>query len=186
MGTTTVQIPAQISFKNMPPNADIEGRIQQRIGKLERFHDRITSCRVHVEAPQTKDFHGQVYHVRVDITVPGGEVVVNREPGKNHAHNDVGVAIRDAFDAAERRLEDFVRRHDPARVKPHAAKLTGKVARLDGEAACGVIIDAAGRELFFPRAALTVPWESIAVGTEVRFTEHDGDKGPTAAAVTPV
>lgn len=121
MGTTTVQTPAQISFKNMQATADIEDRIQQRIDKLERFHDRITACRVHVEAPQSKDFHGQVYHVRVDITVPGGEVVANREPGKNHAHNDMGIAIRDAFDTAERQLEDFVRRHDPARSRQGSA-----------------------------------------------------------------
>lgn len=181
-----MQIPAEISFKDMQPNEYLEGKIRERIAKLEEFHDRITSCRVRMEAPHARDFHGQVFHVRVDITVPGGEIVVNRDPGKNHAHKDPEVAVRDAFNAAQRQLEDFVRRHDPVHVKAHPAKLTGTILRLDDAAACGVIVDQAGRELYFPKAAVTVAWDQLSVGTEVRFNEHEGEQGPCAAAVTPV
>lgn len=116
-----MQIEPQISYKDVQPQDYVEERIHQRIAKLEEFHDNITSCRVRIEGPGAKDFHGQVYHVRIDITVPGGEVVVNREPGKNQAHKELEVAVRDAFNAAERQLADFVRKHDPNRVKRHSA-----------------------------------------------------------------
>jgi hypothetical protein len=42
--------------------------------------------------------------------VPGAALVINRDPGQDQAHEDVYVAMRDAFDAAERRLEDYVRK----------------------------------------------------------------------------
>ena len=68
------------------------------------------SCRVVVEIPHKHKHKGDIFHVKIDITVPQGEVVVSKEPGQNQAHEDVYVAIRDAFDAVRRRLEDYARK----------------------------------------------------------------------------
>jgi ribosomal subunit interface protein len=106
-----MQIPLQIAFKNMDSSPALESLIEEKARKLERFSDRITSCRVVVEAPHRHHRTGKLYEVSIEITVPPkGEVVVNREHRHDPAHEDVRVAIRDAFDAAVRQLEDHERK----------------------------------------------------------------------------
>ena len=119
-----MQIPVQITFRGMDPSPAIEERVRERAAKLERYFDRITSCRVNVEAPHLHQHKGKLFHVRVDITVPGVELVVNRNPADNHAHEDVYVAIRDAFRAAERQLDDHAKKKK-GRVKNHSRPEVG-------------------------------------------------------------
>jgi ribosome-associated translation inhibitor RaiA len=115
---TAMQLPPQIAFDNLPHSAAVEGVVREKIAKLEEFCDRITGCRVVVGMPHRHHAHGNRYEVRIDLTVPGEEIVVNREAPPHTQYRDVHVAIRDAFDAARRKLEDYVRRrrHD---VKTH-------------------------------------------------------------------
>jgi ribosome-associated translation inhibitor RaiA len=89
-----------------------ETLIRERAQKLARFHDRIGACRVVVEAHHRHQRKGRIYHVRIDLTVPGHEIVVGRERDQDHSHEDIKVAVGDAFDAARRRLEDHVRLDD--------------------------------------------------------------------------
>lgn len=183
-----MQIEPQISFKGLDSSPLIEDAIRQRIDRLERFHDRITSCRVTVELPHRHGRKGKIFHVHVDITVPGAEIVSGREPEENHAHEDIHVAIRDSFDAATRQLEDVVRKMSSYRMRPEPAKLHGTVDRLVPEEGFGFIRSADGREFFFRRESMATDeqWEGLDAGTEVRFTEHDGEKGPFASAVLPI
>ena len=116
-----MQIPLQISFRNMDPSPAVEERIRKKAAKLERFHDRIIGCSVVVEAPHRHHHKGKLYSVRVDISVPGKDVVVDRAKPGDHAHEDVYVAIRDAFNAATRRLEDQARKMRGS-VKTHTAR----------------------------------------------------------------
>jgi len=113
-----MQIPLEISFHNMDPSAAVETAIRARADKLERFAENIIGCQVRVDAPHKHHAKGKLYHVTVDIQVPGGHILANRDPSKHHAHEDVYVAIRDAFRAAGRQLQDHtrVRRGD---VKQH-------------------------------------------------------------------
>lgn len=110
-----MQIPLEITFHNMDHSDAVDANIREKAAKLERYFDRIIGCRVVVEAPHKHSRKGKMYEVRVDISVPGKEIVVNRNGPKNHAHEDVYVAIRDAFAAAGRQLED------------HAQKIRGDV-----------------------------------------------------------
>ena len=105
-----MQLPVQISFRDMEPSGAVEAKIRERVAKLERFYDRIMGCRVVVESPHRHHHQGKLFHVRVDLTVPGGEFAVTREPAERHSHEDVFVAIRDTFDAVQRQLEDYARR----------------------------------------------------------------------------
>ncbi|MDH3872304.1 MAG: HPF/RaiA family ribosome-associated protein [Gammaproteobacteria bacterium] len=102
-----MQIPLQIIFHNMEPSDAVEANIKEKAAKLERFSDKITSCRVTVEAPHKHHHKGNIYHIAVDIVVPDAEVVVSRSPQDNHAHEDIYVAIRDSFNSARRQLEDY-------------------------------------------------------------------------------
>lgn len=182
-----MQIAPQISFKGFRPSHTLRKRVEERIGRLEQFHDRITSCRVIVEAPHRHGRLGQLYHVRIDITVPKGEIVVNREPELNHAHEDANVAVRDAFDAAQRRLEDYVRKIGGVRVKEHPLKTHGTVVRVFADEGYGFIATEDGREFFFERDSVTDDdWSILDVDTKVRFREMSGDAGPFAVAVSVV
>ena len=102
-------LPLQITFRGMEPSEAIAADIRQRAAKLDEFYDRVTSCRVVVEVPHRHHHHGKLYHVRVEVIVPGRELVVSRAPGEHHAHEDAHVAIRDAIDAVARQLADYVR-----------------------------------------------------------------------------
>ncbi len=96
----------------MEPSPAVDARIRERAARLERFHDRIGGCHVTVQAPHQHHHKGQLYEVRLRVHVAGAEIVIDREGSQDHAHEDVYVAVRDAFDAAERKLEDHVRRHE--------------------------------------------------------------------------
>ena len=133
-----MQLPLQISFRDIPPSAAVEAKIRERADKLERYYDRIMGCRVVVEAPHGRHHQGKLFHVRVDLTVPGSELVVSREPAQHHAHEDVFVAIRDAFDAAQRQLADYARRQRGA-TKMHEGPAVARVCRLFPEEGYGFI-----------------------------------------------
>lgn len=113
-----MQIPVQVSFSNMTTSDAIRARVEELAGRLDRFHDRITSCRVVVRAPNKRQRKGRLYHVSIDLTMPGHEIVVNRNHPEDQAHEDVYVAIRDAFDALIRQVED-VARQDRGDIKTH-------------------------------------------------------------------
>jgi ribosomal subunit interface protein len=102
-------IPLQITFRGLEPSEAIDRVIRDKAQRLERFHERIASCHVTIDAPPQHHRKGGTYHVHVTLNVPGGEIVASRESGNNHAHEDVYVALRDAFAAIVRQLEDHVR-----------------------------------------------------------------------------
>ena len=112
-----MQIPLQITIRDVEHSEALETHIRGKVEKLEEFFKSIISCRVVVEMPHKHHHQGKQFNVRIDIGVPGSEIVVNRD----HAE-DVYVALRDAFDAAKRQLEDYARKirgdvktHEPRR-----------------------------------------------------------------------
>jgi ribosome-associated translation inhibitor RaiA len=108
----------QVTFRGLPPSDAIEERIRERTEKLISLYDRIISCHVLVEAPHAHQHKGNVYEIHINLRVPRHDIVVSRGAALNHAHEDAYVAVRDAFDAAERQLEDYVRRQRDS--KAHA------------------------------------------------------------------
>jgi len=182
-----MQIPLQITFRDLPQSAAIEAKIRETAGRLDHFSDRIMSCRVTVSETHRRHHRGKLYHVSIDLTVPGGELVVNREPELDHAHEDVYVAIRDAFKAARRQVEDHVRKSSAYRVKPHQTPRHGRIVRIFGDEGYGFIATPDGQEIYFHRNSVVEGgWDKLDLDVEVRFTEAEGEKGPHAVSVAPV
>jgi len=121
--------PLQINFRDIPHSDAIEARVREKADKLDKFYDRIMTCSVMIEAPHGHHHKGNLYHIRIDLTVPNGEIVINRDPGDHHAHEDVYVAIRDAFDAARRKLQDYARKQR-GDVKSHEVSPHGIISEL--------------------------------------------------------
>lgn len=132
----------------MPPSDTVEAKIRERAEKLDKYYGHISSCRVVVEAPHRHHHQGNHYHVRVDLTVPGDELVASREPDEHQAYEDVYMAIRDAFDTTRRRLEEYARCRR-GEVKSHDVPPHGRVAVLHGEDDYGKIETADGRLNYF-------------------------------------
>ena len=121
-----MQIPLQITIRDIEHSAALETHIRDKAGKLEEFFDRITSCRVIVEMPHKHHHQGKQFKVRIAIGVPGSEIVVNRD----HAE-DVYAALRDGFDSARRQLEEYARKMR-GDVKTHQPK-QHSLDRVEGE-----------------------------------------------------
>ena len=103
-----MQIPLQITLRGIGQSDAIEAVIREKAAKLDQFHPRIMSCAVVVEVPGKHQHKGKEFVVRIDLKIPGEEIAVNR-----HHDEDIYVALRDAFDAARRQLEEAARRqHD--------------------------------------------------------------------------
>jgi cold shock CspA family protein len=117
------------------------------------------------------------------MTVPGGELVVGREPDEHQAHEDVYVAVRDAFDEACRQLEAYVSR-SRREVKTHEATPHGRITELFADKGFGKIEGSDGREIYFHKnSVLNADFGKLEIGTEVRFAEEEGDQGPQASTV---
>ena len=119
-----MQSSLQIQFHNLAPSPAIEDAVRKYAERLERFHPDIMSCRVTVEASHKHKYKGNLYHIVVDVKTRGDEVVVSRAPDDRQEHEDIYVAIRDAFNATRRQLQDRIdirRGHVKRKPEPPAA-----------------------------------------------------------------
>lgn len=99
--------PLEISFRGVEKSDAVKARVEEKVAWLEKHFGRMTHCRVLIDSPHRKTRKGKVYHVKLEIGVPGSDpIIVNQEPEENRAHEDILVTIRDAFDAARRRIDD--------------------------------------------------------------------------------
>jgi ribosomal subunit interface protein len=175
--------PPEIVFREIDPSDAIETAVHERIERLERFFRPIQGCTVVIDAPHRHQHKGRIYSVSIDLTVPGDELVVSRDPQKNHAHEDVYVAIRDAFEAMERQLKKFasVQRGE---IKHHDPQPQGRVADLLWDDGYGFIEAADGHRVYFHRnAVVNGGFDELDVGMPVEFVESTGDEGPQASTV---
>lgn len=181
-----MHMPLQITFRHMDPSPALEARIRKEAARLDKFHEHIMSCRVVVEAPHQHHHKGNLYHLSIDLKAPRKEMAVTREHHADHAHEDIYVVIRDAFDAMQRQIEDYARRQR-SEVKTHEVPSHGRITELVPEQDCGRIETVEGREIYFHRnSVLDNAYDKLTIGSEVRFEEESGDEGPQASTVVMV
>lgn len=173
----------QVVFRNMDPSEAVEAKVREKAEKLQTFYSPIMGCRVAIEARHHHHHQGNLYQVRVDVTVPGHELVADRQPQDNHAYTDVYVVIRDAFDAMRRQLEDL-KRHLEGKVKAHVPVGHGRLVEIAADRQSGRIETTDGRSLYMHRNSLVEgDFDQVSPGAEVRFDEEQGEEGPQASTV---
>ena len=174
----------KIVFENLDPSDALRQRILDEVAHLEQFHGRMTACRVVLSAPEKHKHKGRLYQVRIHLVVPGGgEVAVRPSTARHQWNQDPLVAIRNAFDAARRQLEDKVRRMR-GDVKEHEAQDHGTVARIFPEEGYGFIASADRQEIYFHRNSVVGErFAELKPGAAVRFVATQGDKGAQASTV---
>lgn len=183
-------IPTEVSYRNVDRSEALTADINSKVEKLEEFFDRIISCRVVVEAPHRGHHQGNLFHVRIHLQVPNRELIVDRAAHDKHEHEDPYVAVRDAFAAIRRQLEDYVRelRGETKSRSPQPHGQISKILLPEGpdfpERGYGFIATRDGRQIYFHANSLVdVAFPELEVGNEVRYEESLGDKGPQATSV---
>jgi cold shock CspA family protein len=191
----------QITFRNMESSATVEEWIREEAHKLDEFYSHIMGCRVVLELSNRHHRWGNLYHVRIDLTVPGGELVVKREPSLHSSiqqtreprvvkhlelkapHRELRQAINDAFKAMGRRLQDYARRQRQD-VKTHEPALQAQVSKLYPAGGYGFLETPGGREVYFhENSVLGEGFTRLKIGAAVNFVEESGEKGPQASTV---
>jgi cold shock CspA family protein/ribosome-associated translation inhibitor RaiA len=176
-------IPIQIHFRNMDSSQALEDTIRDHAQKLESFADNIVSLRITVIAPHKHQKKGRIYHAVIDVRVPGEEIVVSHQSDQRDAHEDVYIAVRDAFAAARRQLQDHAR-IQRGKVKLHETSPHGRITSLHPEDNYGRIETPDGRDIYFHRNSVTnEDFDRLEAGLEVRFAEELGTEGPQATSV---
>ena len=179
-------ISLQVTFRNLEPSPAVEAKVRERVNKLGHFYPSINSCRVAIEQLHRHHHQGNHFRVRIDLKVPDHELVADREPDEKHAYTDVYVALRDAFDAMRRQLEDLAR-HQQGHIKHHEERPHGHITEISPDKSFGRIESVEGRWLYFHRNSLIgVDLDNLQVGTPVYYVEDMGDEGPQASSVYPV
>jgi cold shock CspA family protein len=196
-----MQSPLQITFRNITPSATIEEWVRTEAVKLDSFYNRVMGCRVTIEVPHRHHRKGSPYHIRIDLTVPGEEIVVKREPSLSHRaqqlgetdikkhlevrtpHKNLRAAINDAFRAAGRRLQDHARRQR-GDIKSHSPLQVARVGKILQGEGYGFLTSDDGRGIYFHKnSVLNGAFSHLKVGTRVSFVEELGEKGPQASTV---
>ncbi|NNC36613.1 MAG: HPF/RaiA family ribosome-associated protein [Acidimicrobiales bacterium] len=165
----------------------VRTRVNEEIAKLEKVYPEITACRVTVGRPQKRHKNGDLYTASVHLTLSNGrEVNANRNPPKDHAHEDVFVTIRDTFQAARRQLKDHAQKLRRERKKP-VGPPEATVGTLIAEENYGFLETEDGREIYFHgNSVINDGFDKLSVGDRVVFAESLGDKGPQASTVRPL
>ncbi len=196
-----MQLTPTITFRGLGSPAPLESDIRGRINKLETYCGSILGCHVLVELGARHHERGNHYHVRIDLTVPGEEIVVSHDASLHGPAQDIdspkltkedaadperqhaSVAIHEAFDIVRRRLQDYTRRQRGA-VKVSARQPRGRVARLSPIDEYGYIEAEDGHEVYFQKSSvLKGAFDRLAVDSAVSFVEEPGEKGPQASTV---
>lgn len=172
----------QITLHHATLAPGLEAQVRARAARLARYYDRITGCRVTIDVPQTRRRSDAAqYGVRISLTVPGGEIVITRQP-----REDLVTALQRAFDAARRRLQDHVRQLQGA-ARIHEPRITARVVEIYPLAGYGFLETHDERRIYFDRnSVLDGGFDRLEVGTTVHYCEEAGEKGPQASTVEPI
>ncbi len=172
-----MQVAAQITFRGLPHSEAVKEHIQEKIDKLHQFCHNIVSCHVVVEFENKNQHRGNLHNTRVNIAVPGREVVTTHNEAE-----DLYISIRTAFDDVTRQLEEYVK--DMRNGKNHQPLIYGKIVRLFNGDGFGFIESEDGTEYYFNANHVSQPdFHKLSVGMPVHFVQEMGHDGPQAHRV---
>lgn len=147
-----MQVPLEVTYRDVPKTDAVEALVQEKIARLERVCDHISSCHIAIEKAHDRPSSGSPYRVRIDLRVPPGhELVADQNPGEGTQYEPLEAVIRDAFEAAERQLKELnERQHDQVKTHP-TQSVTGIVTQIFPEGDYGFLKTLEGQEVYFHR-----------------------------------
>lgn len=180
-----MKVPLEIVFRGVEKTEAVEDLIREKAAKLDQITDNLISCRVVVEKAQQHQQSGNPFQILIDLRVPPGrQLVVKQTSTEGDLHDPLPKTLRAAFDSARRQLRELVERErGKVKVQP-AQETTAVVIRLFKEEGYGFIRAMDGLEYYFhENSVLNENFDRLELGTGVRFTASEGEKGPQASSV---
>jgi cold shock CspA family protein len=196
-----MQLTPAITFRRIADPRLLESAILERFAALEKYSSSIIGAHATLELADRRHRDGSRYHLRIELTVPGDVIVIARDGSLrpdlraravqrtrkrdeiDPGHRRAKVVIREAFEAARRRLQDY-ERHRQRAVKTHTPPPIGRVTELFPDRGYGFIEAPDGHTVYFQRASvLDQAFDGLAPGSRVAFAEEAGRKGPQASTV---
>lgn len=172
-------LPLQITLRDIPDSPALKDRIRELTDRLTHCYDRINRVQVVVEWADKNKHHGKLYNVRIDLSVPSKTFAVTHKMDE-----DVFVAVRDAFAAMSRQLEEHARKRN-GHVKTHVESHHGVVSRLVPDEGFGFIDGNDGHEYYFSVTNVIYPsFDQIMIGDLVEYTPELLKQGWQAQHVT--
>lgn len=185
-----MQVPLEIIWHEMDPLPHVDERVRERVARLEKFFDRIIGIHVVIEAAHRRPKGPSAdYEVRLEVTVPGSVLTIDRKPGDVHTHKDPQMAVRDAFQAMERKLKRWKEEHSGRPEVTETPYLQGKIAELNPPEGGGQIAVTDGRLIYFHRnAVISGDYEALNVGdpVELMIAPEDDAVNLHASSVRPI
>ncbi|MGB1091770.1 MAG: HPF/RaiA family ribosome-associated protein [Oceanobacter sp.] len=93
-----------ISFRDIEHSDAVEQKIREKAAKLTSTFDDITGIRAVVALPHNHSYKGKLAHVSLEIGLPGETVAITHDCHDNSDHENMYVAVRDAFEKASRKV----------------------------------------------------------------------------------
>ncbi len=181
-----MEVPLEITYRDVEKTDGLEDLISEKAEKLEQFSSNLISCRVAVERPHRRHRVGRNYRIRIYMVVPPGhELIVERVSTKADLQDPLPKIVRRAFNAAERQLKDLREQQREWYTEMEAdVSAFGLVTGIFYQEGYGFLKTLDGQEVYFHKnSVLHGEFDRLEIGTAVRFTEQQGEKGPQASTV---
>jgi cold shock CspA family protein/ribosome-associated translation inhibitor RaiA len=183
-----MKVGLEIAYRGLDKTDAIEALVHEKVAKLERVCNYISSCHIAIEKIHDRPSHGSPYRVRIDMTVPPGhELVADSNPSERNQYVELDTVIRDAFSMAERQVKELSRRQresDQAQSNDSAQDTMALVTKLFPEQEYGFLKTLDGQDVYFHRnSVLHDDFERLEIGTGVRFFAHEDEQGLRASTV---
>jgi ribosomal subunit interface protein len=183
-----MKVGLEVSYRDVEKTDSIESLINEKVARLEKFCDYISSCHIAVEKIHDQPSHGSPYRVRIDMTVPPGhELVADSNPSEQNQYVALDTVIRDAFSMAERQVKELARKQresDRAKTNDAAQDTMALVTKLFPEQDYGFLKTLDGQDVYFHRnSVLNGDFDRLELGTGVRFVAVLAEEGLRASTV---
>jgi cold shock CspA family protein/ribosome-associated translation inhibitor RaiA len=183
-----MKVGLEISYRDVEKSEAIETLIHEKVAKLDKLCDYISSCHIAVEKIHDRPSHGSPYRVRIDMTVPPGhELVADVNPSERNQYVRLDTVIRDAFSTAERQLKELISRQresEKAQTNDSAQDTMALVTKLFPDQEYGFLKTLDGQDIYFHRnSVLHGDFDRLEIGTGVRFVAQEGEEGLRASTV---
>lgn len=180
----------EISFHGMDSSPAVEAKVHERLERLEHHFGRLISFRAVIDAPHRSQHQGKHFDIKLEARGPAATFLINREPGDDRRHEDVYVALHDAFDALERKIRAWSKTH-AGRPEVHMAPLQGRIVELRPDKDFGQIALTDGRLVYFHRnSVIDADFDMLSVNSTVTLSLDEAvdedEKGPHATSVRPI
>ena len=178
--------PLEISFRNFESTEPVKQAVEKYASKLEKHFDNIESGRVVLSAPHRHSQQGKIFHVNIQLKVPGQKLVVSHEPENDHTHEDIYITIRDSFEAMKKELDRYVRKlNKQEELRGHVTPPRGKVIKVFLESGYGFLKSKDGEEVYFhENSVLNQDFYNLSIGDTVLYSLEMGEKGPQASSLS--